>query len=92
MSSIVVRNLDPLVKDALTERARERGRSLQAEVRDILTRASQQRRYANLGPAFLAVGKENGGWRSCRCRHERMWHGLPTPSDPGIPAIINPWD
>ncbi|WP_029362708.1 FitA-like ribbon-helix-helix domain-containing protein [Brachybacterium squillarum] len=61
MSSIVVRNLDPLVKDALTERARERGRSLEAEVRDILTRASQQRRYANLGLAFLAVGKENGG-------------------------------
>lgn len=61
MSSIVVRNLDPQVKDALAERARERGRSMEAEVRDILTRASQQRRYANLGLAFLAVGEETGG-------------------------------
>lgn len=61
MSSIVVRNLDPQVKDALAERARENGRSMEAEVRDVLTRAARRPRFENLGLAFLAVGEETGG-------------------------------
>ncbi|UIZ93074.1 toxin-antitoxin system [Corynebacterium sp. CNCTC7651] len=39
MASLIVRNLDERVKEALAERARLQGRSMEAEVRDILHRA-----------------------------------------------------
>lgn len=39
MASLIVRNLDDSVKEALAERARLQGRSMEAEVRDILHRA-----------------------------------------------------
>jgi len=42
MASITVRNLDDNVKKRLRKQAAENGRSLEAEVRDILDRASQQ--------------------------------------------------
>lgn len=61
MSSILVRNLDPAVKDALAARAAEKGRSMEAEVRFILTSAARRPRYANIGLAFRAVGEETGG-------------------------------
>lgn len=39
MSSLVVRNLDPYIKQAIAERAKLRGNSMEAEVREILTEA-----------------------------------------------------
>jgi plasmid stability protein len=42
MASITVRNLDDNVKKRLRKQAAENGRSLEAEVREILDRASQQ--------------------------------------------------
>lgn len=39
MSRVNVRNLDPEVKAKLQKRAVENGRSMEAEVREILTRA-----------------------------------------------------
>ena len=41
MASLVVRGLDEVVKEKLRERARRRGHSLEAEVREILETASQ---------------------------------------------------
>jgi plasmid stability protein len=40
MASLTVRNLDEKVKHRLRKRAAENGRSLEAEARDILSRAS----------------------------------------------------
>ncbi|SRR6266446_6365245 len=39
MSSITIRNLDPAVKERLRVRAAQHGRSMEAEVRNILQRA-----------------------------------------------------
>lgn len=43
MASITVRNLDDSVKKRLRKRAAENGRSLEAEVRDILNRTAASR-------------------------------------------------
>lgn len=40
MASIVVRNLDEHVKQAIAERARLKGHSMEAEAREILSRAA----------------------------------------------------
>lgn len=52
MSSIVVRGLDDSVKKQLAAQAKEHGRSMEAEVRDILTKAA---RRPQIGTALLAV-------------------------------------
>ncbi len=41
MAQVLVRNLDKAVVDRLKRRARRRGRSLQAELQDILQRAAR---------------------------------------------------
>lgn len=58
MSTIIVRGLDESVKQQLAQQAKEHGRSMEAEVRDILTRAA---RRPHIGMALLAVGQEVGG-------------------------------
>jgi plasmid stability protein len=58
MSSIIVRGLDPSVKRRLAEQAKEHGRSMEAEVRDILTRAATR---PHIGLAFAEVAREIGG-------------------------------
>ena len=58
MASIVVRGLDESVKRQLAAQAREHGRSMEAEVREILTRAA---RRPHIGLALLQVGRELGG-------------------------------
>lgn len=58
MASIIVRGLDESVKSALAKRARDRGLSMEAEVREILTQAV---RRPNLGLALLEVAREVGG-------------------------------
>lgn len=58
MASIVVRGLDESVKHQLAAQAREHGRSMEAEVRDILTRAANR---PHIGLALLRATQEVGG-------------------------------
>ncbi|MDP9801265.1 plasmid stability protein [Arcanobacterium wilhelmae] len=50
MASILVRGLDDAVKSGIAHRAKENGRSMEAEVREILTQAV---RRPNIGVAIL---------------------------------------
>lgn len=58
MSSIVVRGLDDSVKDQLAAQAKARGRSMEAEVRDILTQAA---RRPHIGLALMEAVQGLGG-------------------------------
>ncbi|OSM42062.1 FitA-like ribbon-helix-helix domain-containing protein [Nesterenkonia sp. PF2B19] len=58
MSSIIVRGLDDSVKQQLATQAKEHGRSMEAEVRDILTKAA---RRPHIGMALLAAAQDVGG-------------------------------
>ncbi|TLP72881.1 FitA-like ribbon-helix-helix domain-containing protein [Nesterenkonia sphaerica] len=58
MASIVVRGLDESVKKQLPAQAREHGRSMEAEVRHILTQAA---RRPHVGLALLHAAQEAGG-------------------------------
>lgn len=58
MSSIIVRGLDPAVKRRLAEQAQKHGRSMEAEVRDILTRAATR---PHIGLALAQAAREIGG-------------------------------
>ena len=63
MSSIVVRGLDDAVKKQLAAQAKDHGRSMEAEVRDILTKAA---RRPHVGMALLAAAQEFGGVEELR--------------------------
>lgn len=58
MSSIIVRGLDDTVKRQLAAQAKEHGRSMEAEVRDIPTKAA---RRPHIGLALLATAQAVGG-------------------------------
>ncbi|MDJ1370483.1 FitA-like ribbon-helix-helix domain-containing protein [Gulosibacter molinativorax] len=58
MSSIIVRGLDDSVKRRLAEQAKEHGRSMEAEVRDILTRAATR---PHIGLALAQAARQVGG-------------------------------
>ena len=58
MASIVVRGLDDAVKQRLAAQAEEHGRSMEAEVRDILTRAAAR---PHVGLALLEAARAVGG-------------------------------
>lgn len=58
MSSLVVRGLDESVKRRLAAQAKEHGRSMEAEVRDILTQASSR---PHIGLALLGAARSVGG-------------------------------
>lgn len=58
MASIVVRGLEESVKAQLAAQAKEHGRSMEAEVREILTRAASR---PNIGLALLHAGRSVGG-------------------------------
>ena len=58
MASIVVRGLDESVKKQLASQARAHGRSMEAEARDILTKAVHR---PNIAIALLGVAREAGG-------------------------------
>lgn len=57
MSSIIVRGLDDAVKQQLATQAKEHGRSMEAEVRAILTKAA---RRPHVGIALLAAAHDVG--------------------------------
>ena len=63
MSSIVVRGLEESVKSRLAAQAKEHGRSMEAEVRDILTRASSR---PHIGVALMQVARAAGGTEELR--------------------------
>lgn len=58
MASIIVRDLDEHVKQPLSERAKEHGRSIEAEARDILTKATLR---PNIGMALFSAAQSVGG-------------------------------
>lgn len=58
MSSIVVRGLDESVKVQLVAQAKRHGRSMEAEVRDILTKAAKR---PNIGVALMRAAQTVGG-------------------------------
>jgi plasmid stability protein len=72
MAQLVVRNLDADVKERLQARARRHRRSLEAEVRDILSAAAntEERSSGGLGTAiaarFCGHGFEEGEIRELR--------------------------
>ena len=61
MSSIIVRGLDDAVKQQLAAQAKEHGRSMEAEVRAILTTAA---RRPHIGLALLDAAQDVGGAES----------------------------
>ena len=58
MASIIVRGLDGWVKEQLAAQARRHGRSMEAEARDILTRAA---RRPHIGLALMQAAQQVGG-------------------------------
>ncbi|MEZ5087307.1 MAG: Arc family DNA-binding protein [Tessaracoccus sp.] len=58
MSTIIVRGLDDSVKNQLATQAKQHGRSMEAEVRDILTKAA---RKPHIGLALLHAAQQVGG-------------------------------
>lgn len=58
MASIIVRGLDESVKAQISAQAKRRGRSMEAEVREILTRAAQR---PNIGVALMHAAQSAGG-------------------------------
>ncbi len=58
MTSIIVRGLDESVKKQLAAQAKEHGRSMEAEVRDILTKAAHR---PHIGLALMRAAQEAGG-------------------------------
>lgn len=57
MASIVIRGLDEAVKKQLVTQAKEHDRSMEAEVRDILTKAA---RRPHIGLALMQAAQEAG--------------------------------
>lgn len=53
MAQVLVRDLEDAVVDNLKERARRQGRSLEAELRQILQQAAGERRTPKLGIAEI---------------------------------------
>ncbi len=58
MTSIIVRGLDEAVKIQIAAQAKEHGRSMEAEVRDILTKAA---RRPHIGLALMQALREVDG-------------------------------
>lgn len=58
MASVVVRGLDESVKKQLAAQAKEHGRSMEAEARDILTKAT---RRPHIGLALVRAAQGFGG-------------------------------
>ena len=60
MAVLTVRNLPDEVHRALRVRAAQRGRSTEAEVREILADAVKPEKRVQLGDALAALGREIG--------------------------------
>ncbi len=58
MSAVTIRNLPEEIHRALKVRAAHHGRSTEAEIREILTRAVKPDARVRLGDALAALGRE----------------------------------
>lgn len=58
MASLVVRGLEESVKEQLAAQAKEHGRSMEAEVRHILTQATHR---PHIGLALMRAAQDAGG-------------------------------
>jgi plasmid stability protein len=58
MSAVTIRNLPEEIHRALKVRAAHHGRSTEAEIREILTRAVKPETRVRLGDALAALGRE----------------------------------
>ncbi len=72
MASIVVRGLDESVKAQLAASARQHGRSMEAEVRDILTKAA---RRPHIGVALMQAAQEACGMDDLKLPEHRPGEG-----------------
>lgn len=75
MASVIVRSLDDHVKAQLATQAKENGRSMEAEVRDILTKAALR---PTIGMARLSMARDVGGVDE-----------LPVPARDGIARAVD---
>jgi antitoxin FitA len=73
MGQILVRNLDDAVIEALEARASSRGRSLEAELRDLLTRAARYPRAEFVGE--LAAVREKTPTKARRLAEDLVREG-----------------
>lgn len=60
MASITVRNVADEVHRALRVRAAKRGRSTEAEIREILETAVKPQKRLKMGDALAAIGRKHG--------------------------------
>lgn len=58
--SVTIRNLSQEVHQALRARAERKGRSTEAEIRDILEKAALPQDRVKLGSLLAAIGREAG--------------------------------
>ena len=75
MASIIVRGLDETVKKQLAAQAKQHGRSMEAEVRAILTTAAQR---PNIGLALLTAAQDISGVED-----------LPVPARDGVARAVD---
>ena len=61
MTTILVRNLPEATHRALQARAKQAGRSIEAEIRAILEAALQPEHAPRLGSLLVAIGQDIGG-------------------------------
>jgi plasmid stability protein len=61
MTAISIRNLDSEVKARLRVRAAEHGRSMEAEIRAILSEAVAEKQHIGFFDALRAIALEHGG-------------------------------
>ena len=60
MAAVIIRNLSPEIHRALKARARDMGRSTEAEMRLILETAVQPAQGLKLGSLLSALGRKHG--------------------------------
>jgi antitoxin FitA len=66
MAAVIIRNLSPETHRALKARARDMGRSTEAEMRLILEAAVQPSRDLKLGSLLAALGRKHGPLSTAR--------------------------
>jgi len=69
MAMLTVRNLPDDVHRALKVRAARHGRSTEAEIRDILEKASKPEGRLKLGSLLASIAREAGGLTDAEAEH-----------------------
>lgn len=69
MAMLTVRNLPDNVHRALKARAAQHGRSTEAEIRDILEKATKPEGRLKLGSLLTSIAREAGGLTDAEAKH-----------------------